>query len=92
VAGHRTGLLPAEKDRPRQGPFGRGRVQRWADTHPTQALLFAGAFGVLGLALGCLALLEPGGPDYFWAAFYFILIAGRSAWTLWRQYERTKNW
>jgi hypothetical protein len=66
-------------------------LQRWADSHPAQGLLFGVFWVVLPLVLAGLAISQPGGPAYFYVAFYAFL-AARAAWMTWRQYERISLW
>ena len=66
-------------------------MQRWADENPAQGLLFIGVFVALGLAMAGLELVGNNRPDYFFAAL-FVFLALRGSWTMWRQYQRIRNW
>lgn len=65
-------------------------MQRCADEHPAQGLMFVGAFVAFGLAMAGLELAENK-PDSFFVAL-FVFLAARAAWTMWRQYQRTRHW
>lgn len=52
---------------------------------------FVGVFVAFGLAMAGLELAQNNRPDYFFVAL-FVFIAGRAAWTMWRQYPRIRHW
>ena len=66
-------------------------MQQWADENPVQGLLFVGGFVAFALAMSGLELLENNRPDYFFAGF-FVFLALRATWTMWRQYQRIRHW